>query len=162
MLQAIIHPGWPAVPLVSPVVKPPPCAAGSPDLGIRELRKMLVSVREKLDCGFVAWRRHPRSTYGQNPRSLGSYGAQTKIRCATGCLWCKVSGRHMDDPQHLRPVRPGQPVVLVAEDETMICNIVRIALEAMGLFVLAANDGQEALALSRKFPGTIHALVSDI
>jgi len=68
----------------------------------------------------------------------------------------------MDDPQHLRPVRPGQPVVLVAEDETMICNIARIALEAMGLFVLAANDGEQALALSRQFPGTIHALVCDI
>jgi len=30
------------------------------------------------------------------------------------------------------------------------------------MFVLAASDGNEALELSRKFPGTIHALVSDI
>jgi DNA-binding response OmpR family regulator len=68
----------------------------------------------------------------------------------------------MDDPQHLRPVLADQLVVLVAEDETMICNIVRIALEAMGMFVLDASDGEQALELSRKFPGTIHALVSDI
>jgi DNA-binding response OmpR family regulator len=30
------------------------------------------------------------------------------------------------------------------------------------LIVLDASDGQQALELSRKFPGTIHALVSDI
>jgi CheY-like chemotaxis protein len=36
------------------------------------------------------------------------------------------------------------------------------ALEATGMFVLTARDGKQALELSRKFPGTIHALVSDI
>jgi len=44
----------------------------------------------------------------------------------------------------------------------MICNIVRITLEEMGIFVLTASDGMQALELSRKFPGAIHALVSDI
>ena len=55
-----------------------------------------------------------------------------------------------------------QPVVLVAEDEAIICNVVRIALEATGVFVLTASDGMQALELSRKFLGTIHALVTDI
>jgi CheY-like chemotaxis protein len=64
----------------------------------------------------------------------------------------------MDDPQHLRPVLADQLGVLVAEDEALICNIVRIALEAMGMFVPDASDGKQALELSRKFPGTIHAL----
>jgi DNA-binding response OmpR family regulator len=68
----------------------------------------------------------------------------------------------MNDPQHLRPALSGQLVVLVAEDEVMICNIVRIALVSMEMFVLDANDGKLALELSRKFPGTIHALVSDV
>ena len=68
----------------------------------------------------------------------------------------------MNDPQHLRPALAGQFVVLVAEDEVMICNIVRIALEAIGMFVLDANDGKQALELSRTFPGTIHSLVSDV
>ena len=44
----------------------------------------------------------------------------------------------------------------------MVRNMVRIALEEEGYFVLAARDGQQALALSRQFPGTIHALLSDI
>jgi DNA-binding response OmpR family regulator len=68
----------------------------------------------------------------------------------------------MDDPQHLRPVLARQIVVLVAEDDARICNLVRIALEAIGMFVLSASDGKRALELSRKFPGTIHALVSDV
>jgi CheY-like chemotaxis protein len=65
-------------------------------------------------------------------------------------------------PQHLRPVPIGQHVVLVADDEAVVCNLVRVALEATGMFVLTACDGQQALELSRKFPGPIHALVSDI
>jgi DNA-binding response OmpR family regulator len=68
----------------------------------------------------------------------------------------------MEDPQHLRLAPAGQLVVLVAEDEVMVRNIVRIALEAMGIFVLTASDGKQALELSRKFPGAIHALVSDV
>jgi DNA-binding response OmpR family regulator len=67
----------------------------------------------------------------------------------------------MNDPQHLRSALAGQLVVLVAEDEVMICNMVRIALEEMGIFVLTASDGAQALELSRQFPGAIHALVSD-
>jgi CheY-like chemotaxis protein len=50
----------------------------------------------------------------------------------------------------------------VAEDEAVMCNVVRIALEKMGLFVLTASDGKQALELSRKFPGKIDAIVSDI
>ena len=77
---------------------------------------------------------------------------------------CGVANRDVNrnDPQHLPPVLAGQPVVLIAEDDAIVCNLVRIALEATGMFVLTASDGRQALALSRKFPGTIHALVSDI
>jgi DNA-binding response OmpR family regulator len=67
----------------------------------------------------------------------------------------------MGDPQSLRPGLVGQLVVLIAEDDALISNIMRIVLEAMGMFVLAASDGKQALELSRKFPGTIHALMSD-
>ena len=68
----------------------------------------------------------------------------------------------MNDPAHLRPSRPDQPVVLVADDEPVVCNLVRIALEDAGFFVLAACDGDQALLLSRTFPGAISALVSDV
>jgi CheY-like chemotaxis protein len=35
-------------------------------------------------------------------------------------------------------------------------------LEADGYFILAAHDGEEALHISRSFPGTIHAVLSDV
>jgi DNA-binding NtrC family response regulator len=61
-----------------------------------------------------------------------------------------------------RPVQSGQPVVLVADDEAGIRNIVRFTLEEAGYFVLTAGDGEQALDLSRGFHGAIHVLVSDM
>jgi len=68
----------------------------------------------------------------------------------------------MEDPEHLRPARPDQTVILIVDDEVMIRNIARITLEADGHFILAAHDGEEALHISRSFPGTIHAVLSDV
>jgi ActR/RegA family two-component response regulator len=64
----------------------------------------------------------------------------------------------MEDPEHLHPARPDQTVILVVDDEVMVRNIVQITLEADGYFILAAHDCEEALHLSRKFPGTIHGV----
>ena len=44
----------------------------------------------------------------------------------------------------------------------MVRNMACIALEAEGYFVLAAGDGEQALSMSRQFPGKIHALLSDV
>jgi DNA-binding response OmpR family regulator len=41
---------------------------------------------------------------------------------------------------------------LIAEDEVMILNLVRITLERDGYFVLAAENGEEALMLSNALP----------
>ena len=68
----------------------------------------------------------------------------------------------MNDPEHLRPLRPDQQVVLVAEDERIVRNMVRIALEADDYFVLSVCDGNEALEISRQYPGTIHAVLTDV
>ena len=61
-----------------------------------------------------------------------------------------------------RPSRPDQTVILVVDDEVMIRNITRVVLEQEGYFILAAHDAEEALHLSEKFPGTIHAVLSDV
>jgi DNA-binding NtrC family response regulator len=68
----------------------------------------------------------------------------------------------VNDPEHLVPPRPDQTVILVADDEAVVRNVVRIALESEGYFVLAACDGEEALTLSRQYPREIHAVVSDV
>jgi DNA-binding NtrC family response regulator len=68
----------------------------------------------------------------------------------------------VDNPEHLLPPNPDQPVVLVVDDEVLILNIARIALENDGDFVLTAQNGEQALEVSRRFPGRIHAVVSDV
>jgi two-component system, cell cycle sensor histidine kinase and response regulator CckA len=68
----------------------------------------------------------------------------------------------MEDPEHLRPARPDQMVILIVDDEVMVQNFARIILEADGYFILTAHDGEEALHISRSFPGTIHAVLSDV
>ena len=52
-------------------------------------------------------------------------------------------------------------VVLLAEDEVMLRNLIRQTLESAGFEVLSAADGLEAVALSRVFQGRIDALLTD-
>jgi DNA-binding response OmpR family regulator len=53
-------------------------------------------------------------------------------------------------------------VILIAEDEVMVRNLIRHILQAEGHEILAAADGYEALELSRKYDGTIDMLITDI
>jgi len=55
-----------------------------------------------------------------------------------------------------------QPIILVADDEVMIRNLVTLLLQAHGYVVLSASDGLEALELSRKYPGTIDLVITDV
>ena len=68
----------------------------------------------------------------------------------------------MQNPEHLHASNPNQTVILVADDEVLIRNVAQTVLESEGYFVLSANDGEEALYISRQYPGTIHALLSDV
>jgi CheY-like chemotaxis protein len=68
----------------------------------------------------------------------------------------------MNNPEHPLPAEPSQTVILIAEDDVIIRNFVRVVLEKQGYFVLTACDGEEALALSRQYPGNIDALLSDV
>jgi len=55
-----------------------------------------------------------------------------------------------------------KPVILVADDEVMIRNLVTLLLQEAGYVVLSASDGQEGLELSREYPGTIDLVVTDV
>ncbi len=52
-------------------------------------------------------------------------------------------------------------VVLVADDDVVLRNLIRQTLESAGFDVLSAANGLEALVLSREFKGHIHALLTD-
>ena len=61
-------------------------------------------------------------------------------------------------PEHLM----GQETVLLTEDADSVRIVATAALERRGYRVLAAADGESALALSRAFPGRIDLLVTDV
>ena len=66
------------------------------------------------------------------------------------------------DLPDLREMGVHQPIILVADDEVMIRNLVTILLQHQGYVVLSASDGQEGLELSRKYPGTIDLVITDM
>src|SRR5215472_5212680 len=55
-----------------------------------------------------------------------------------------------------------ETVILLAEDEAVVRNLVRLMLKKEGYALLSANDGQEALEISEKFADPIHLLLTDV
>jgi CheY-like chemotaxis protein len=55
-----------------------------------------------------------------------------------------------------------QQVILVADDDVFVRNLVRLLLQRQGYVILCASDGQEGLELSRKYPGTIDLVITDV
>ena len=52
--------------------------------------------------------------------------------------------------------------ILVVEDEEAVREFTKILLEELGYRVLAAENGEHALALSEQYPGKIHLLLTDV
>jgi CheY-like chemotaxis protein len=59
-------------------------------------------------------------------------------------------------------MEPKETVILVAEDEPVVRNLVRLMLSKQGYAVLTAKDGQEALEVCEKFKDPIHLLLTDV
>jgi CheY-like chemotaxis protein len=59
-------------------------------------------------------------------------------------------------------MHPKDTVILVAEDEVIVRNLVRLMLTREGYAVLTAADGQEALEICGKFTEPIHLLLTDV
>jgi len=56
----------------------------------------------------------------------------------------------------------GPYVVLVAEDDVLVRNLINTVLVRAGYSVLLAADGEEALQLSRRHSGNVDLLLSDV
>ena len=56
----------------------------------------------------------------------------------------------------------GNETILVVEDQDEVRTLAVTVLEQYGYRVLSAGGGEEALALARNFPGTIHLLLTDM
>jgi len=74
----------------------------------------------------------------------------------------RVSITTMKKPDGLNPRHQDQIVILIAEDDVLVANMVRIVLENEGYFTLTASDGEEALLVASEYNGHIHLLLSDI
>src|SRR5271169_5819438 len=64
--------------------------------------------------------------------------------------------------QDLRPRAAPQTVILVADDAVLIRNLVTLLMQQEGYFVLSAADGHEGLELSRRYPGSIDLVITDV
>ena len=58
-------------------------------------------------------------------------------------------------------MEPKETVILLAEDDPVVRNLVRMMLSKEGYSVLTANNGQEALEICRSFKDPIHLLLTD-
>ncbi len=57
---------------------------------------------------------------------------------------------------------PRKLTILLVEDDALIRGLIRSALAAEGYEVVEAGNGQEALDISRAYPGPIHLMLTDI
>ena len=69
---------------------------------------------------------------------------------------------HPVDLPDLRLLGAHQSVILVADDEPLIRNLVTLLMQHEGYFVISAADGHEGLELSRKYPGAIDLVITDV
>jgi PAS domain S-box-containing protein len=60
------------------------------------------------------------------------------------------------------PLQPGKETILVAEDESSMRALLVNILTGYGFNVLQAEDGDEALAISRRYRGPLELLLTDV
>jgi two-component system alkaline phosphatase synthesis response regulator PhoP len=58
-------------------------------------------------------------------------------------------------------MEPKKTVILLAEDDPVVRNLVSLMLSKEGYSVLTANDGREAFEICRRFKDPIHLLLTD-
>jgi CheY-like chemotaxis protein len=66
------------------------------------------------------------------------------------------------EPEEPAPVGRAEEVILVAEDEPMVRNILARALRGSGYAVIEASNGREALELLEKIQGQVNLIVADV
>lgn len=88
------------------------------------------------------------------------------INCESTGAWIFVPRKRVGDslPEALRAIGLACPrrVVLLAEDDPSLRELVQTILAKAGYLVIAGGDGREVLESSRAYPNAIDLLISDI
>jgi PAS domain S-box-containing protein len=67
-----------------------------------------------------------------------------------------------EEPPRAEPLPRGDETVLLVEDEGPVRDVARAVLDRLGYRVLAAANGEEALALVARHPGPVDLLLTDV
>jgi response regulator RpfG family c-di-GMP phosphodiesterase len=68
----------------------------------------------------------------------------------------------MSNAERFQLENADKPVVMLVDDDAAVLNFARITLEREGYFILTAQNGEEALHLSRQYRGEIDILLTVI
>jgi PAS domain S-box-containing protein len=106
------------------------------------------------------------TVYGIVKQSNGFIWVQSDIGRGTKFeIYLPVVHQPVELPVQIAPsvdVGGGSQTILLAEDDGAVRRLARDVLANQGYAVLEARDGDEALAIARRFPHAIHLLIADV
>ena len=106
------------------------------------------------------------TVYGIVKQSEGFIWVQSEVGRGTIFeIYLPVVYQTVETRMHLVPaaeISGGTQTILLAEDDGAVRRLARNVLADQGYMVLDARDGDEALALARRYQNVIHLLVTDV
>jgi PAS domain S-box-containing protein len=106
------------------------------------------------------------TVYGIVKQSDGFIWVESQVGRGTKFeVYLPVVHEPVDLPVQVAPaleISTGSQTILLAEDDGAVRRLARDVLLNQGYTVLDARDGDEALAMARRFPNPIHLLIADV
>jgi two-component system cell cycle sensor histidine kinase/response regulator CckA len=106
------------------------------------------------------------TVYGIVKQSEGFIWVESEVgRGTTFEIYLPIVHEPVEPPVHVAApvdVAGGSQTILLAEDDGAVRRLARDVLASQGYTVLDARDGDDALAIARRYPNAIHLLIADV
>jgi CheY-like chemotaxis protein len=106
------------------------------------------------------------TVYGIVKQSGGFIWVESRVGRGTKFeIYLPVVHASVEPPVQVAPavdISGGSQTILLAEDDGAVRRLARDVLASRGYTVLDARDGDEALAIARRYPNVIHLLIADV